>query len=49
MTAMAAPSMVRIPQGESEATVRAGRRTVQVSNLTKLFWPGLGLRPLPSG
>jgi bifunctional non-homologous end joining protein LigD len=35
--------MVRIPQGESEATVRAGRRTVRLTNLTKLFWPTLGL------
>ena len=40
MTATAAPAKVRIPQGEPEATVRAGRRTVRLTNLTKLFWPG---------
>jgi bifunctional non-homologous end joining protein LigD len=43
MTATAAPGRVRIPQGEPDATVRAGRRTVRLTNLTKIFWPGLGL------
>jgi bifunctional non-homologous end joining protein LigD len=43
MTGTAAPSGVRIPQGEPDATVRAGRRNVRLTNLTKLFWPGLGL------
>src|SRR5688572_22779054 len=43
MTATAAPARVRIPESGSEATVRAGRHTVRLTNLTKLFWPGLGL------
>jgi bifunctional non-homologous end joining protein LigD len=43
MTATAAPARVRIPEGDPEATVRAGRRTVRLTNLSKLFWPGLGL------
>jgi bifunctional non-homologous end joining protein LigD len=43
MTATAAPARVRIPEGDPETTVRAGRRAVRLTNLTKIFWPDLGL------
>ena len=34
---------VEIPDDESEATVRAGRRSVKLTNLDKPFWPALGI------
>ena len=34
---------VRIPRGRENAVVRLGRRTVQLTNLEKVFWPALGL------
>ena len=40
--AKAAPARLRIPETDN-ATVQAGRHTVQLTNLTKLFWPELGL------
>jgi bifunctional non-homologous end joining protein LigD len=43
MTATAASARVRIPEGEPEATVRAGRRTVRLTNIPKVFWPALRL------
>ena len=33
----------RIPKGESEVDFRAGRRTVRLTSLDKVFWPGAGL------
>ena len=33
----------RIPKGKSEVDFRAGRRTVRLSNLDKVFWPRSGL------
>jgi bifunctional non-homologous end joining protein LigD len=33
----------RIPKGESELDFRAGRRTVRLTSLDKVFWPGSGL------
>lgn len=33
---------VRIPTDRSDALVRAGRRTVELTNLDKIFWPGEG-------
>ena len=43
MATMAAPRRVHIPEEQAEAAVRAGRHTVRLTNLTKPFWPGLGL------
>jgi bifunctional non-homologous end joining protein LigD len=43
MTTTAVPRKPEIPTGRAEATVRAGRRTVRLTNLAKLFWPALGL------
>jgi bifunctional non-homologous end joining protein LigD len=37
-----APARLRIPETEN-ATVEAGRHTVQLTNLNKVFWPELGL------
>ena len=37
-----ARSRIRIPD-EPDATLRIGRRAVQLTNLDKVFWPGLGL------
>jgi bifunctional non-homologous end joining protein LigD len=34
---------VRIPRERENALVRVGRRTVQLTNLEKVFWPELGL------
>jgi bifunctional non-homologous end joining protein LigD len=34
---------IRIPADSNAATLRIGRREVAVSNLDKVFWPGLGL------
>jgi bifunctional non-homologous end joining protein LigD len=33
----------RIPAGSSEVDLRAGRRTVRLTSLDKIFWPGAGL------
>jgi bifunctional non-homologous end joining protein LigD len=33
----------RIPKGKSEVDLRAGRRTVRLTSLDKVFWPGAGL------
>ena len=33
----------RIPRGRSEVDLRAGRRTVRLTSLEKVFWPGPGL------
>jgi bifunctional non-homologous end joining protein LigD len=43
MTTTVVPRKAHIPADQAEAMVRAGRRTVQLTNLTKLFWPALGL------
>ena len=43
MTATAAPSGVRIPLDHSDTVLRAGRRSVRLTNLTKVFWPASGL------
>ena len=32
-----------IPKGKSEVDLRAGRRTVRLTSLDKVFWPGAGL------
>jgi bifunctional non-homologous end joining protein LigD len=37
-----APAPLRIPESEN-ATVQAGRHTVELTNLDKVFWPELGL------
>lgn len=34
---------IEIPKGEKEVEVRAGRRTVRLTNLGKVFWPELGI------
>src|SRR5712691_9823532 len=34
---------VRIPRGQDSAVLRSGRRSVQLTNLEKVFWPELGL------
>jgi len=39
-SAAKAPS---IPKGRSEVGLRAGRRTVRLTSLDKVFWPGAGL------
>jgi bifunctional non-homologous end joining protein LigD len=33
----------RIPKGQSEVDLRAGHRTVRLTSLDKMFWPGAGL------
>lgn len=33
----------RIPEGVAEAELRSGGETVRLTNLKKLFWPGLGI------
>jgi bifunctional non-homologous end joining protein LigD len=38
-----AVKMPRIPKGKSELDLRAGRRTVRLTSLDKVFWPGAGL------
>jgi bifunctional non-homologous end joining protein LigD len=41
-TTKAAPTRARIPAGARNATLRAGRHLLQLTNLDKLFWPELG-------
>ena len=43
MPTTAVPRTMEIPAGQAEVTVRAGRHPVRLTNLTKLFWPTLGL------
>jgi bifunctional non-homologous end joining protein LigD len=43
MTTTAVSRKMEIPADQAEVTVRAGRHTVRLTNLTKLFWPRLGL------
>jgi bifunctional non-homologous end joining protein LigD len=38
-----APARVRIPRGRENAVLQIGRRSVQLTNLEKVFWPELGL------
>jgi bifunctional non-homologous end joining protein LigD len=38
-----AASRVRIPRGRESAVLSLGRRSVQLTNLEKVFWPELGL------
>jgi hypothetical protein len=33
----------RIPKDKSEVDLRVGRRTVRLTSLDKVFWPGAGL------
>jgi bifunctional non-homologous end joining protein LigD len=42
-TARPVAARVRVPRGQENAVVRLGRRTVQLTNLEKVFWPELGL------
>jgi bifunctional non-homologous end joining protein LigD len=37
------PSRVVLPRGQDEATVKLGRRVATLTNLRKVFWPGLKL------
>ena len=39
-----ATPIIEIPDGVNEGEVRAGKRTVRLTNLEKPFWPELGLR-----
>jgi bifunctional non-homologous end joining protein LigD len=43
MTTTAVSRKMEIPADQAEVTVRAGRHTVRLTNLTKLFWPALRL------
>jgi bifunctional non-homologous end joining protein LigD len=44
MTAARPPAArVRIPHGQENAVLRLGRRSIQLTNLEKVFWPELGL------
>ena len=38
-----AVARVRIPRGRERAVLRLGRRSLQLTNLEKVFWPELGL------
>src|SRR6266540_1741925 len=38
-----AAARVRIPRGRENAVLRLGRRSLQLTNLEKVFWPELGL------
>ena len=38
-----AATRVRIPRGRERAVLRLGRRSLQLTNLEKVFWPELGL------
>ncbi len=34
---------IQIPQDEAEVSLNVGRKTVRLTNLSKIFWPSLGL------